>query len=240
MSISWFCVWSAEGGPPPVVAEADRMTLNEELAACPGLSRGHVMTPSLGSDPFYPYARNQTALLLQLEFDDIMDLERSLAADGHLAFLTDADRLASLAGTKISHQAMLTRRYPVAEPVVGSVDGSTLSYMVEYDGVTADENAWHQAYVAQHPTLLAKFPGIRAIEIYTPATIICGLPIRLRTAMQRNKTVFDSPEAMQVAMASPARAELRADYLTMPRFDGVADHSPFRAVELKRRAAMVI
>lgn len=128
---------------------------------------------------------------------------------------------------------MLTRRYPVAEPAITSPDGSTLSYMGEYDGVTADWNAWHLAYNARHPFLLAKFPGIRAIEIYTPATIVCALPIRTRTAMQRDKTVFDSPQAMEIAMASKARPALRADFLTLPALEGRKDHLPFQAVEVK-------
>lgn len=132
---------------------------------------------------------------------------------------------------------MLTRRYPVAEPAIASPDGSALSYMVEYDGVTADWNAWHLAYNARHPFLLAKFPGIRAIEIYTPDTIVCGLLIRTRGAMQRNKTVFDSPQAMEVVMASKARPALRADFLTLPPLEGRKDHLPFHAVEVKGPSA---
>ena len=191
------------------------------------------MVPSAGDDPFFPDTRNSNALLLQLEFDEVLDLERGLTPSGSLAFLAETDRWPSLEGTSISHQAMLTRRYPVAEPTIGSTDGSTLSYMVEYDGVTADENAWHLAYNARHPFLLAKFPGIRAIEIYTPATIVCSLAIRARTAMQRNKTVFDSPQAMEAAMASKARPALRSDFLALPPLEGSTDHLPFHAVEVK-------
>ncbi len=92
--------------------------------------------------------------------------------------------------------------------------------MVEYEGPAKDENAWHLFYVEGHPPLLAKFPGIRKIEIYTPATLISALPFAQRRSMQRNKTVFDSADAMNAAMASPVRAALRKDFHKFPEFSG--------------------
>jgi uncharacterized protein (TIGR02118 family) len=105
--------------------------------------------------------------------------------------------------------------------------------MVEYEGPAADENAWHQFYVDGHPPLLAKFPGIRKIEIYTPATLISGLPFAARRSMQRNKTVFDNPDAMNAAMASPVRAALRKDFHKFPAFEGGTAHFPFRTVTVR-------
>ena len=127
---------------------------------------------------------------------------------------------------------MLTRRYPVAAPADGSAD-SLLSYMVEYEGPAKDENAWHLFYVEGHPPLLAKFPGIRKIEIYTPAVVISALPFAVRRTMQRNKTVWDHPEAMNAAMASPVRAELRKDFYKFPEFEGAATHYPFRTISVR-------
>jgi uncharacterized protein (TIGR02118 family) len=140
--------------------------------------------------------------------------------------------LPSLEGAVASHQAMLTRRYPVAEPHASPPPDGLLSYMVEYEGPAKDENAWHLFYVEGHPPLLAKFAGIRKIEIYTPATLISALPFAQRRAMQRNKTVFDSPEAMNAAMASPVRAALRKDFHKFPEFSGATDHYPFRTVTI--------
>ncbi|MER9316252.1 hypothetical protein NKI31_12185 [Mesorhizobium sp. M0659] len=196
---------------------------------CSGVDAGFLMVPADGHDPYFPDSRNPSALLLQLEFRDICALERALSVKGCLEPLADQALWPSLAGCSISHQAMMTRRYTVPDATIRSEDGSSLSYMVEYQGPAEDANAWHVSYMARHPLLLAKFPGIRAIEIYTPLSVVTGLPFRDRGAMQRNKTVFDSTEAMNTAMACPARDELRADALKLPPFSGAKDHFPFRA-----------
>ncbi len=51
--------------------------------------------------------------------------------------------------------------------------------------------------------------------------------------MQRNKTVFDSADAMNAAMASPVRAALRSDFHKFPEFSGGTDHYPFRTVTVR-------
>lgn len=231
MTISWFCLWDAPASGAQF-DPSDRNGMTAHVKGCPGVQAAFVMTPTEGFDPYFPDSKNPTALLMQLEFQDIMSLERVLSSRGYLEPLADAEAWPSLRGCRVSHQAMSTRRYPVADPVPQSADGSVLSYMVEYEGPAADENAWHAAYVARHPLLLAKFPGIRAIEIYTPLVAICELPIVARKAMQRNKTVFDSSEAMNAAMLSPARGELRADALKLPEFSGAKDHFPFRTTRV--------
>ncbi len=171
--------------------------------------------------------------MLQLEFAEIADLEKSLRAAWLPSDAGDPDMLPSLEGATASHHAMLTRRaYPVAEPVKGERPEGLLSYLVEYEGPAKDENAWHLFYVEGHPPLLAKFPGIRKIEIYTPAVVISALPFAVRNTMQRNKTVFDSAEAMNAAMASPVRAALRRDF-QFPAFEGAAAHYPFRTISVR-------
>ncbi|MFN3349910.1 hypothetical protein [Pseudorhodoplanes sp.] len=194
------------------------------------------MTPMTAHDPHYAAELHTSpALMLQLEFAQIADLEHALKPHGYLQMLAHADMLPSLAATIPSHQTMLTRRYPVAEPAPDSANG-LLSYMVEYEGPAKDENAWHLFYVTGHPPLLAKFPGIRKIEIYTPAVAISALPFAVRRSMQRNKTVWDHADAMNAAMASPVRAALRKDFHKFPAFEGAATHYPFRTVTVRGEA----
>ena len=195
------------------------------------------MTPIAAHDPHYAAdLHNSPLLVLQLEFAEIADLEHNVRSGGCLALLAHEDILPSLKGATASHHAMLTRRYPVAEPLDEPPADGVLSYMVEYAGPAKDENVWHQFYVDSHPPLLAKFPGIRKIEIYTPATMISALPFDMRRTMQRNKTVFDSPEAMNAAMASPVRAALRKDFHKFPEFEGAAAHYPFRTISVPGEA----
>lgn len=230
MTISWFCVWQAEEGRRVSIDPYDLNGLLALVRGCPGLTAGHVLTPVAAHDPYYADASGSPSLILQLEFDDIAALERCLRRGGYLACLADPCFLPSMAGAVPGHQAMLTRRYPVAETRVASADGSTLSYWVEYAGPAEDENAWLDFYVDHHPPLLAKFPGIRRIEIYTPAVVISGLPIGTRPSMQRNKTVFDSAQAMTEAMRTPVREALRQDFHALPPFQGTALHFPFRTL----------
>jgi hypothetical protein len=155
----------------------------------------------------------------------VQDLEDALAADGPLAALLDDRLLPSLSGVRPGHQAMLTRHYAVPEPRLPG--GETLSYWVEYEGPAEDPQAWHRHYNAHHPKLLAQFPGIRAIEIYTPVFVTCGLDLSERPCLQRNKTVFDDAASMNAAMRSPVREALRHDFHSLPAFRGAAHHFPF-------------
>jgi hypothetical protein len=54
---------------------------------------------------------------------------------------------------------------------------------------------------------MARFPGIRQIEIYTRLDWLGALPWRRVDYMQRNKVVFDSPAALKAALNSPVRHE---------------------------------
>ncbi|MGD9920481.1 MAG: hypothetical protein AB7V13_03400 [Pseudorhodoplanes sp.] len=233
MAISWFCQWDAKDGGKPVLDAHDHQGLVALIRGCPRLVAGHIMTPVHAHDPHYAAdLHNSPALVLQLEFAEIADLEHALKPHGYLQALAHEDLLPSLADATVSHHAMLTRRYPVAEAADEFANGR-LSYMVEYEGPARDANAWHLFYVTGHPPLLAKFPGIRRIEIYTPALVISALPFGVRNTMQRNKTVWDNPEAMNAAMASPVRAALRKDFHRFPEFEGAATHYPFRTVSVR-------
>lgn len=223
--LTWFCVWQADTLLKLDARELD--ALRTLLQACPGLRAGYVMLPAAAHDPYYPSAKGSPSLIVQLEFDSLAVLEEHLRSDGHLAPLADAAFLSSLGGARPAQQGMLSRRYPVPDPRIRTADGQCLSYWVEYAGPAADPNAWHDHYTRHHPQLLAGFPGIRAIEIYTPAVVVCGLPLPERPCLQRNKTVFDDVAAMNTAMQSPVREALREDFHRLPAFQGPALHFPF-------------
>ena len=233
MAISWFCQWDAKAGKSPVLDEHDHQGLVALIRGCPRLIEGHIMTPVHAHDPHYAAELHTSpALVLQLEFVEIADLEQALRPHGYLQALAHDDLLPSLVDATASHHAMLTRRYPVAQ-AADEAATELLSYMVEYEGPAKDENAWHMFYVTGHPPLLAKFPHIRKIEIYTPAVLISALPFAVRRSMQRNKTAWDNADAMNAAMASPVRAALRKDFHNFPEFEGAAAHYPFRTVSVR-------
>lgn len=230
MSISWFCVWQAPSNELVLPDPSDLNGLQALMRGCPGLRAGHILTPTQAHDPHYPETLGSPSLIVQLEFDSIAMLECHLRPSGYLASLVAPSFLPSMKGAQAAQQAMLTRRYPVADDRINSRDGSSLSYWVEYVGPAEDENAWHEYYVSNHPQLLAKLPGIRRIEIYTPVVAICGLGLPVRPCMQRNKTVFDNAQAMSAAMRTPVRDALREDFQHFPPFMGPSLHFPFKTL----------
>jgi hypothetical protein len=128
-----------------------------------------------------------------------------------------------------TQEAMAVRRYPVPNANFQVPDGAPhCSYLVAYVGPAADLNLWLTHYIGHHPPIMAKFPDIRQIEISSRIDWTGALPVRHFAHMQRNKVVFDSPEALTAALNSPARHELRADFHEFPAYEGVTMHFPMR------------
>jgi uncharacterized protein (TIGR02118 family) len=121
---------------------------------------------------------------------------------------------------------MSVRSFAVPDPEIRERDGAYCTYLVAYQGPAEDEAAWHAHYLADHPPLMARLPGIRELEVYLPLTWRCPPRLTPRRHLQRNKVAFDSPEALSAALASPVRAEMRASYARLPLFSGRVTHYP--------------
>lgn len=186
------------------------------LAATPGLGQALIHRPASATDPYLDDGP-PPPLALQLYFAELAALEAAIGPAGHLRAVP------GLAAT--SQQAMLVRRFPVPEPAFAGPPPHC-TYLVAYDGAAADPNAWHAHYLAHHPPIMARFSGIRQIEIATRIDWVGFLPGRRADCMQRNKVVFDSPAALTAALASPVRAEMRADFHRFPPFTGHTSHYP--------------
>jgi hypothetical protein len=199
-------------------ASPDHAWLSGVIAATPGLRQGVIYTPSGTSDPYLDDGP-PPELALQLYFDDIAHLETALA--GHL------QQLGSLPCEGATQQAMLVRRHPVPDPVFRTPAGERpCTYIVAYEGAADDLAAWLAHYIAEHPPIMARFPAIRQIEIYTCVDWCGGLPWPRVAHMQRNKVVFDNRAALTVALNSPARHEMRASFHRFPSFTGPVTHFP--------------
>jgi uncharacterized protein (TIGR02118 family) len=206
--------------PGPAPSEAMIAALAALLAATPGLDHALIHRAASASDP-YLHDGPSPPLALQLYFAEIDALEAAIGEAGHLRALPTL-----LPGLQAAtQQAMLVRRFPVPEPSF-QAPAPHCTYLVAYDGEAADLNAWHAHYLAHHPPIMARFPGIRQIEIATRIDWVGALPYRRVAHMQRNKVVFDSPTALTAALASPVRDEMRADFHRFPPFVGTATHYP--------------
>ena len=98
------------------------------------------------------------------------------------------------------------------------------TYLVAYAGPAEDERAWLDHYLAHHPSLMAQLPAIRELEIYTPLEWRCPPRLTRLRHLQRNKVAFDSREALEAALASPVRTEMRADFARFPPYTGRVTH----------------
>jgi uncharacterized protein (TIGR02118 family) len=175
----------------------------------PGLAKVHIYTPGRAHDPFLSDGA-PPPLALQLYFDSLPSLEFAVAGS-----------LSPIKAT-CEVQAMLVRPFAVPEPRQDPL----CTYLVAYEGPAQDENAWHAYYLAHHPALMAKLPGIRELEVYTPVQWVCAPGWRHAHCMQRNKVAFDGAEALTAALNSPVRKEMRADYAKLPVFSGRVTHYP--------------
>jgi hypothetical protein len=212
MMVCWF-------GQFPT-ASPDLTWLADVLAGTPALRQGVIYTPSNTSDPYLDDGP-PPQLVLQLYFDDIVALETAVASNGHL------QRLCALDMTGATQQAMLVRQFPVPDPVFCTPpDELSCTYLVAYEGAADDLAAWLAHYIDDHPPIMARFPGIRQVEVYSCIDWCGGLPCRRVVHMQRNKVVFDSPAALTAALNSPVRHEMRAAFHRFPAFTGPITHFP--------------
>lgn len=196
------------------------VTLEDDVPAGPssvaGARKVCVHTPATAYDP-HLHDGPPPACVVQVYFDSLRELE---AADyGPLG----------CAG-RATCEAMEVRSFAVPEPRTKSSRPCT--YLVAYEGPAQDPAAWHDFYLSRHPPLMARLPGIRELEIYLPLEWTNATPWRRVASLQRNKVVFDSPEALTAALNSPARNEMRADFHRFPPYSGKVTHFPMHTTIL--------
>jgi hypothetical protein len=234
--IAYFVYWHLDDKPQARITAQELAFVKSVVARTPGLGRALVFTRTETATA-HPFAHDHPApaLALQLNFDRLETLEAALSRDGHLQALARADALPSLAGAKVDQQAMLTRVFPVDDPTFATRDGELpASYLVHYPGEAEDLNLWLWHYVAHHPQIMRRFPGIRQIEILTRVDWIDAMPFARVAHLQRNRVVFDTPEALTAALQSPVRHELRADFHRFPPFEGGSFHFPMISETIRR------
>jgi hypothetical protein len=238
LSFAYFATFHDHGRPELRVTPAELSSVLDVVATTPGLRRGLVFTPESTDDP-YATAHDGPSpqLALELYFDRLDQLENALARNGHLQSLAMPQTLPSLAGVEVTHQAMVARPFPVQDPVFKTEPGGLpCTYLVHYVGWAEDLNVWNDYYLNHHPQVMARFPGIREIEVCTRVDWCGFLPWRRVDYMQRNKVVFDSTAALSAALNSPVRDEMRADYKQFPPFTGENAHFPMATREIRPRA----
>lgn len=220
MSTCLFLSFRFETAP----AAAETAKLDRLLCSTPELAKALVHTPAVASDPYVKDGAPPT-LVLQLYFAELPALEGAVSRTGCLGVLASPAEFPVLAAAEIGQQGMVVRSFVVPEPAFKTPPGEPhCTYLVSYEGEAEDLNAWHAHYLEQHTTLMANFPEIRELEVYTRLDWVSLQPWRRANFMQRNKVVFDNAAALDRALRSPVRHAMRADFNAFPKFSGPNRH----------------
>jgi len=223
MDIAFFLSFRHRSRPDTVLREAEWSRLGVLATALPGLRKALAFTPAAVADPCLDDGP-PPVLTLQFYFADIAALEASLADGGGLHRLLSPDAFPSLAGAEATQQAMLARIFPVAD--AQPPPSPCCTYLVSYEGEAEDAAHWLGHYIASHPPLMVRLPGLRELELYTRLDWCGTLPARRLAHLQRNKVVFDDAAALHAALNSPVRHEMRADFARFPPYAGPVTHDP--------------
>lgn len=211
-------------------APAQVAWIDTVLRGVEGVTRQAVHVPAslAGGDPFLA-ASEAPRCVIQLYFATVEALEAALHPGTSLAGLLGVH------GWHWTQQAMLVRRFtvPSASPAWDRA-GERVSYLVAYEGHAEDNDAWLGHYLRQHPALMAQLPGVREVEVYTRLDYCSQWPAARADALQRNKVVFDTRQALSDALASPLRERLREDFLSLPPFSGASPHHAMHSLERLR------
>lgn len=231
MTIAYFLVFSgaAEFG------DAVRAWLKRAPAAlfkaAPGLETLDLYTPErMAKDPYLHDGPGPLAML-QAGFRMQNELEAFLATPQFRATVV-APSPAPPDKVTVVHDAMEQRFYPVAGETTPGPLTAPVSFVVRYWRPAANEAEFIRHYVEHHPQIQSRFPGIRSIMCYLPIEWSDPTPIAPADYLLGNEVVFDSVEALEAALNSPVRHELRADFQRFPKFAGTNTHYAMRRVRL--------
>lgn len=108
----------------------------------------------------------------------------------------------------------------------------TVSYFVQYHGAAADPDAFLAHYCGAHAAILRQFPGIKRLTLHRPVAWRDPFPVNPGGTLLLAQMSFESSAALDAALASPARAQARADFVRFPPFAGEITHQAMSAEDV--------
>ena len=223
---------SGERGLQDAVGAWSQAVCIPAWTALPGVSAidAYVMATSRTRDPFAAVEVGPL-LLAMLHFNTAEHMSQAIAAP---AFAQSLDGLPQ--GVAVTGTPFERRLFPVGGEAAPGPLTAPFSYVVRYHRPAEDEAEFVSHYIAGHPPLLARLPGIRSVLCYLPLDALATPALPTANVMIGNEVAFDSPEAFNVAMASPLRAEMRAHFHSFPKFTGRNTHYPMMRRRLHQSA----
>jgi uncharacterized protein (TIGR02118 family) len=213
-------------GGPRMQPLLDGAALQRAAEGVEGLSRLIVHEPlEQRVDPRIAASSDAPSTVLQWYFDDLAPLEAACAEDGAIHRALQSAASHALSRQSFAQQVMAVRTHKRT----ARFDAERCTYLVAYEGIADNFNAWLSHYLEHHPPLMLQLPALRELEIYTRLDSRSGLPFAQANAMQRNKVVFDDASALATALASPVRDAMRRDFHALPPFTGATPHFAMRS-----------
>lgn len=202
--------------------------------ALPGLTAVDLYQPVRGQthDPFVDDGLGPLAIAM-LQFGTRGAMADALA---HPDFRQSLARKAAVTTTGTRFER---RFYPTAGAPNPGPLRAPFSYVVRYHHPAENVDEFVSHYLADHPPILGRLPGIRSVLCYLPFEGGGAAPLPPADYMLGNEVAFDSPEAFNAAMASPVRLELRAHYKSFPPFTGKNTHYPMMRRQVPGRIGQV-
>ena len=203
------------------------------LAGLGGVDYLDLYTPSR-TDHTDPYIedRDGPALMVQTGHADLAAVAAMLTSP---AFAAAADLDASgVPGLRATHDVMRREFFAVAGEDAPRPMSAPLSFVVRYHGPCADPALFTRHYREGHATGLARLPAVRNVLVYARTDWDDPTAIARADYLLGNEVVFDSIDALNAALNSPARHEMREHVATFPGWSG---HNTHYAMDRARLAA---
>ncbi|OLL31965.1 ethyl tert-butyl ether degradation protein EthD [Burkholderia sp. SRS-W-2-2016] len=227
MQVCLFLIGASDARPLADIGELQRAA-----SAVAGLRRLIVHEPIAGQhDARIAAPHDAPSCVLQWYFDGLTLLEAALDADGAVMRALQAGmREQSSPAQAFTQQVMAVRKYAPSHASVAPQHEPRCTYLVAYEGVAQDFNAWLTHYLEHHRPLMLQLPALRELEVYTRIDSRSALPFAPANAMQRNKVVFDDASALTDALASPIRDAMRRDFHALPPYSGATPHFAMHSI----------
>jgi hypothetical protein len=222
MTIAWFLTFNGPEEQRPDAPDWFRGNALGAISGHPGVVDINLFTAERGSDPFHDDGAGPL-LMVQVDFDDVGNLNSLLATSGiQNSFLFNTEQMP--AGCDAVQGVYQTVDQIVEGQSAVLPRTAPLSYAVRYFRPAEDEKAFTDFYVAHHPQVEAKFPGIRNIYCYLPVPRDNPTAVPVEDIMIGNEVVFDSLDDFNAAMKSDVRLLMREDFAKFPAFSGPTTH----------------
>lgn len=223
MSVSYFLFFEgkAQNGVAKLHA-AFRVHYEMILRRLPKVGTILLYSPAAYHDPMLQ-DDSGPVLLLRMTFALIEDLDAALRSK---AAVLDFAKFSSQQGFKgrVRDDVLKSTQYPVESDPAGRAVSGPISYYVLYQGPAQDRREFIKYYEVNHPPLLGQLPGNHVTILYTPTDRPLPLGLVQAGHMLICDVSFDSSAALDSALASQVRRDLRADYEQFPKFEGPVKH----------------